>query len=208
VNWAEHLNSIRNNHFDVLVVGGGITGAGIALDAALRGLSVALLERIDFGAGTSGVSSKMVHAGLRYIFGDPDLVREASRERQHLFYACAHLARPLEYILPCYSGVRQLIRQVYTSDKQMSESEVSRAHHIWQTLSYVWAISGGKFTKFRLMAEQLVDRVGGDLQNKAIVGKLQPCSTATRRYHGSPALTVVPGESEIWITSMACKVKS
>ncbi len=443
MNRAEHLNTIRNGHFDVLVVGGGITGAGIALDAALRGLSVALLERTDFGAGTSGVSSKMVHAGLRYIFGDPDLVKEASKERQRLFYACAHLARPLEYIVPvyentqdydmhnlpqildrydelaehsnsrnhqllnpeqlsrempqlrsplvmvgsywdgvmddarvtievihsaveagarvlnhapvlqfvkdprgkaigvkfqddvskgkeqhtvtasaivsatgvytdlllemadhrshipvlrptkgihlifrksitngkaftipmgkniltflvpifndylimgttdtdypvhgyedldiipvnqeevvynlkilddlfpgiftetdiiaCYSGVRPLIHQVYTSDKQMSESDVSRAHQIWQTPSGVWAISGGKYTTFRLMAEQLVDRVVGDLQNKATVGKLQPCSTAKRRYHGSPALTGLPGESESWITSMARKVKS
>jgi glycerol-3-phosphate dehydrogenase len=99
---AQQLAALREGEFDVLVIGGGITGAGIAWDCALRGLSVALLERTDFGAGTSGVSSKMVHAGLRYMAGDAELVREASAERQWMFRAGAHLARPVEYYLPAY----------------------------------------------------------------------------------------------------------
>jgi len=84
------------------VIGGGITGAGIAWDCALRGLTVALLERTDFAAGTSSVSSKMVHAGLRYMGSDAQLVAEASLERKRLFRSCPHLAWPVEYILPAY----------------------------------------------------------------------------------------------------------
>jgi len=99
----EHLRRISGGRFQVLVIGGGITGAGIAWDCALRGLSVALLERTDFAAGTSSVSSKMVHAGLRYMVNEPELVREASLERRWLFGACPHLARPLEYWLPAYA---------------------------------------------------------------------------------------------------------
>jgi glycerol-3-phosphate dehydrogenase len=99
---AEHLQRIRGKHFQVLVIGGGITGAGIAWDCALRGLSVALLERTDFAAGTSSVSSKMVHAGLRYMVNDPQLVAEASAERKRLFRSCPHLAWPVEFLLPAY----------------------------------------------------------------------------------------------------------
>ena len=98
---AGQLDRARG-HFQVVVVGGGVTGAGIAWDCALRGLSTALLERTDFAAGTSSVSSKMVHAGLRYMVGDPQLVAEASRERQWLFRACPHLAWPVEFLLPAY----------------------------------------------------------------------------------------------------------
>ena len=95
MNRAEHLARISGAHVQVLVIGGGITGAGIAWDCALRGLSVALLERTDFAAGTSGVSSKMVHGGLRYIANDSGLVREAGVERDRMFRACPHLARPI-----------------------------------------------------------------------------------------------------------------
>ena len=102
MNRAEHLRRISGRHVQVLVIGGGITGAGVAWDCALRGLSVALLERTDFAAGTSSASSKMVHAGLRYMVNDPELVREACRERRRMFAACPHLARPLEYWLPAY----------------------------------------------------------------------------------------------------------
>jgi len=100
---GEHLERIRGRHFQVLVVGGGITGAGIAWDCALRGLSVALLERTDFAAGTSGYSSKMVHAGLRYMVSDPQLVVEASLERRRLLASGPHLAWPVEYLLPAYA---------------------------------------------------------------------------------------------------------
>jgi glycerol-3-phosphate dehydrogenase len=100
---AGHLERIRGKHFQVLVVGGGITGAGIAWDCALRGLSVALLERTDFAAGTSSASSKMVHAGLRYMVDDPELVAEASLERRRLLRAGSHLAWPMEFLLPAWA---------------------------------------------------------------------------------------------------------
>ncbi|MGA2478895.1 MAG: glycerol-3-phosphate dehydrogenase/oxidase [Spirochaetia bacterium] len=99
---SQRLARLTGGHFNVLVIGGGITGAGTAWDCALRGLSVALLERTDFAAGTSGVSSKMAHAGIRYISNDADLVSEAGLERERLFAACRHLARPVEYLLPVY----------------------------------------------------------------------------------------------------------
>src|SRR4051794_39010171 len=77
------LRTMAEETFDVLVVGGGITGAGVALDAATRGYSVALVEKADFSSGTSSRSSKLVHGGLRYLQNfDLGLVREALLERQ------------------------------------------------------------------------------------------------------------------------------
>ena len=91
-----NLTRMAEDRFDVLVIGGGITGAGIALDAAARGFSVALVERDDFASGTSGRSSRLVHGGLRYLehreFG---LVRESLRERGILFRLAPHLIRPI-----------------------------------------------------------------------------------------------------------------
>ncbi len=93
--------------FDLLVLGGGITGAGIALDAALRGLSVALIDRGDFAGGTSSASSKLVHGGLRYLeHGDFHLVHEALAERRLLLHNAPHLVRPLEFLIPFYAGSR------------------------------------------------------------------------------------------------------
>ena len=96
-----NLARMAQDRFDVLVIGGGITGAGIALDAAARGFSVALIEKDDFASGTSGRSSRLVHGGLRYLehreFG---LVRESLRERGLLFRLAPHLIRPVPmYVL-------------------------------------------------------------------------------------------------------------
>jgi len=95
------LTRMAEDPFDVLVIGGGITGAGIALDAAARGLSVALVEKDDFAAGTSGRSSRLVHGGLRYLeHGEFGLVRESLRERGILFRLAPHLVRPVPlYVL-------------------------------------------------------------------------------------------------------------
>jgi glycerol-3-phosphate dehydrogenase len=93
---AASLGRMAEDTFDVLVIGGGITGAGIALDAASRGLSVALVEKDDFAAGTSGRSSRLVHGGLRYLeHGDIGLVRESVRERGLLYRLAPHLVRPV-----------------------------------------------------------------------------------------------------------------
>jgi glycerol-3-phosphate dehydrogenase len=89
---------------DVLVIGGGITGAGVALDAALRGLRTGLVEQHDFASGTSSRSSKMIHGGLRYLAtGDVRLVREALFERRSIQRRAAHLVRPLPMLLPVFT---------------------------------------------------------------------------------------------------------
>jgi glycerol-3-phosphate dehydrogenase len=95
----ERLASVR---YDVIVVGGGITGAGVALDAASRGLRTALVERVDLAAGTSRWSSKLVHGGLRYLVkGDLAIAWESARERHHLMTAIApHLTRPAMGLFP------------------------------------------------------------------------------------------------------------
>jgi glycerol-3-phosphate dehydrogenase len=93
--------------FDLLVLGGGIVGAGVALDATLRGLRVALIDKGDFASGTSSVSSKLIHGGLRYLeIGDFGLVYEALHERRLLLANAAHLVRPLRFVLPFYRGAR------------------------------------------------------------------------------------------------------
>lgn len=96
------LTALREHHFDVVVIGGGVTGCGVALDAATRGLSVALVEACDFAAGTSSRSSKLIHGGLRYLEQrDFKLVREALRERGLLLGTLApHLVRPVRFLLP------------------------------------------------------------------------------------------------------------
>ena len=106
------LERLASEPFDVLVVGGGITGAGVALDAASRGLRTALVERGDFGTGTSSRSSKLVHGGLRYLSqGDYRLVSQALAERQRLLRNAPHLVRPLPFLVPSY-GSRTKMRAV------------------------------------------------------------------------------------------------
>jgi glycerol-3-phosphate dehydrogenase len=95
-----NLVRMAEDHFDVLVIGGGITGAGIALDAAARGLSVALVEKGDFASGTSGRSSRLIHGGIRYLeHGEVGLVRECLRERKILLGLAPHLVRPVPMYL-------------------------------------------------------------------------------------------------------------
>jgi glycerol-3-phosphate dehydrogenase len=94
--------------FDLVVVGGGITGAGIARDAALRGLKVALVEKLDFGAGTSSKSSKLIHGGLRYLEqGELGLVFESVNERKRLMRLARHLVRPLPFLVTNFKGDRR-----------------------------------------------------------------------------------------------------
>src|SRR5688572_15567766 len=104
---ADAVSALAAEPFDVLVVGGGITGAGVALDAATRGYSVALVEGRDFAIGTSSRSSKLVHGGLRYLQNfDLGLVREAVLERQINAALAPHLVRPLPLIVPAFDGAR------------------------------------------------------------------------------------------------------
>src|SRR4051794_1410147 len=95
--------ALTGHTFDLLVIGGGILGAGVARDAALRGLSVALVDKADYASGTSSRSSKLIHGGFRYLeqleFG---LVAESCRERRILQDIAPHLVRPLPFLLPVY----------------------------------------------------------------------------------------------------------
>jgi glycerol-3-phosphate dehydrogenase len=101
------LARLATTPFDVLVIGGGITGAGVALDAAARGLSVALVEQGDFAQGTSSRSTKLVHGGLRYLpMLDLPQVREDLEERGLLLQNAVHLVRPLPFVLPLYAAAR------------------------------------------------------------------------------------------------------
>jgi glycerol-3-phosphate dehydrogenase len=101
------IEALAGERFDVAVIGGGITGAGVALDAASRGYSVALVEKADFASGTSSRSSKLVHGGLRYLQNfDLGLVREALLERQLMVRLAPHLVRPLKMVVPAFNGAR------------------------------------------------------------------------------------------------------
>src|SRR5438552_1336428 len=97
------LARLADEHFDVLVIGGGITGAGVALDAASRGLRTALVERDDFASGTSSKSSKLVHGGLRYLQQkELVLVYENLAERQRLLENAPHLVSVLPFLIPLF----------------------------------------------------------------------------------------------------------
>jgi glycerol-3-phosphate dehydrogenase len=101
------LAALGDREFDLLVIGGGITGAGIARDAVLRGLSVALVEKDDFGSGTSSRSSRLIHGGIRYLEqGRVRLVRESSVERARLLGLAPELVQPLAFVWPVYQGAR------------------------------------------------------------------------------------------------------
>lgn len=97
------LQRFQNQVFDILVIGGGVSGASIAWDAVLRGFSVALIERKDFGHATSAATSKLIHGGLRYLAqGDIPVVRESLRERRYLEMNMPHQVFPLPFLLPIY----------------------------------------------------------------------------------------------------------
>ena len=99
--------ALESMKFDVLVIGGGITGAGIARDAAMRGLQVAIVDKGDWGSGTSSRSSRLIHGGIRYLErGQIGLVRESVRERETLLRIAPHIVKPLEFTWPVYRGAR------------------------------------------------------------------------------------------------------
>src|SRR5690606_8565001 len=94
----------EDSRFDLVVIGGGATGLGVAVDGAARGLRTLLLEQHDFAKGTSSRSTKLVHGGVRYLaMGDVKLVHEALRERGILFSNAPHLAHSQPFVIPCYS---------------------------------------------------------------------------------------------------------
>lgn len=104
---ANNIQKLKNDCFDILIIGGGINGAGVARDASMRGLKVALIEAKDFASGTSSKSSKLIHGGIRYLENmEFKLVFEALNERTKLFDMAPHLVHPLRFVIPLYEDSR------------------------------------------------------------------------------------------------------
>src|SRR5947199_3850967 len=113
---SQALNRARSQSYDLCIIGGGATGAGCALDAQLRGLRTVLVEGADFASGSSSATTKMAHGGVRYLreavkgldVHQYRLVKHALRERAGMLRNAAYLARPLDFIVPCFSRFEQL----------------------------------------------------------------------------------------------------
>jgi glycerol-3-phosphate dehydrogenase len=127
------FDALGERSFDLAVIGGGITGAGIARDGAMRGLSVALVEAEDFASGTSSRSSKMIHGGLRYLAqGDLGLVREAASERKAVQAIAPHLARETLFVMPArHAGAVAKLRAALWTFEKLGGVPGSRAHELW-----------------------------------------------------------------------------
>lgn len=128
-----NLPAIANQHFDVVIIGGGITGAGVARHAARLGLSVALFEANDFSAGTSSRSTKLIHGGLRYLaMGDFVLVRESALERKNLQRMAPHLTQPLWMTIPARSRAEMLkIRAGVSTYEKLGAVAAADRHRNW-----------------------------------------------------------------------------
>src|SRR5437588_11273621 len=104
----ELLTNIERETFDTIIIGAGINGAGIARDAALRGLKVLLLDKGDIASGTTSWSTRLIHGGLRYLeHGEIELVRESLKERERLLHIAPHLVKPLPLMIPIYKQSRR-----------------------------------------------------------------------------------------------------
>ena len=130
---SDHLGRLEAEPFDVLIIGGGITGAGIARDAAARGLRVALVEADDFAAGTSSRSSKLIHGGLRYLaMGEVGMVRETALERKAVHAMAPHLAEPCWMVVPARNraSVLKFRTGIGTYEKLGAVEDIDR-HIVW-----------------------------------------------------------------------------
>ncbi|MFV2039320.1 MAG: glycerol-3-phosphate dehydrogenase/oxidase, partial [Acidimicrobiales bacterium] len=127
------LDELEGSRFDVVVVGGGITGAGVARDAAARGLRVALVEAHDFAAGTSSRSSKLIHGGLRYLaMGEIGMVRETALERKAVHAMAPHLAEPCWMVVPTRNTAAMLkFRAAIGTYEKLGAVEDIDRHRVW-----------------------------------------------------------------------------
>ena len=188
----ERLEAAGRDPLDLLVVGGGITGAGVALDAASRKMKVGLVERLDFASGTSSKSSKLVHGGLRYLeqreFG---LVREASSERELLHRLAPHLVEPIPFVIPISNRWRRAMFGVglwtYDALASFKNIKVHRYLDVEETERLVPPLPKGKLQggflfydnktdDVRLVMEVLIQarRHGAAVANYARVNHLEP----------------------------------
>ena len=127
------FRALSDQCFDLLVIGGGITGAGVVRDAAMRGLSVALIEAQDLASGTSSRSSKMIHGGLRYLVaGDVAVVKESASERATLHRIAPHLAQKTPYVIPTDSVRSKLIlRAALWAYERLGGVDRADYHEVW-----------------------------------------------------------------------------
>jgi glycerol-3-phosphate dehydrogenase len=188
-----NLDALPAGEFDLLVIGGGITGAGVARDAALRGLRTALVERNDFGAGTSSRSSKLIHGGVRYLQqGEIGLVRESAAERDVLGRIAPHLALPRRMVMPTYGrGMHaKLSVGLWTFDKLAGIAGDDR-HETWardETLTREPLLDGTRlhgavvFTEYLTDDARLVlDTVRGAHEAEAVVANHVEARSVGRR---------------------------
>jgi glycerol-3-phosphate dehydrogenase len=156
------LAALPSTDLDLLVIGGGITGAGVARDAALRGLAVALVERTDWAAGTSSRSSKLIHGGVRYLeLGDVGLVRESANERAVLRRIAPHLAEPLRIVMPTYSRTAhaKLGLGLWTFER-IATVPADERHEMWdrtQALAAEPLLDGARLHGAAVFTEYLTD---------------------------------------------------
>ncbi len=156
------LATLPEEPFDVLVVGGGITGAGVARDAVLRGLTVALIERTDWAAGTSSRSSKLIHGGVRYLQqGDIGLVREAATERAVLRRIAPHRTLPLRMLMPTYGrGMHAKLGLGLWTFERVATVPADERHAMWdceETLSREPTLDGTRLHGAATFIEYLTD---------------------------------------------------
>ncbi len=130
---SETIDRLERERFDCVIIGGGIAGAGVAREASLRGLSVAVVEAEDFASGTSSRSSKLIHGGLRYLaMGDIGLVRTTALERKQIFRLAPHLATPRWMVVPArsYAGL-MTVRAGVTTYEKLGAVEREDLHRNW-----------------------------------------------------------------------------
>ncbi|WP_419930016.1 glycerol-3-phosphate dehydrogenase/oxidase [Candidatus Poriferisocius sp.] len=170
------LVGLEGERFDLVIIGGGITGAGVARDAARRGLRVALVEKDDFAAGTSSRSSKLIHGGLRYLAtGEVGLVRETARERQSVHQMAPHLAEPCWMVVPARNraslmkvragiGTYEKLGAVDDADRHLSwdQGDLAEEEPSLRRDEYPWACAYREYMTddARLVLAVLRDAVG------------------------------------------------
>lgn len=129
---AQNIEKAKSEHFDIVIIGGGITGAGIFLRSCQNGLKVLLIDSADFASGTSSRSAKMIHGGLRYLqYMQIQLVKEALIERERLLKLFPHLVKPLPFVMPVYHSSLGLIKMEIglTGYDKLADSSILPKHH-------------------------------------------------------------------------------